>query len=117
MPFLFYMLLFSACNSTTTSPEEVVRAYQAYLDQNDFQSAMALSTPEEARRLADVETLMKKFPTDTTRLESSFLSIDCQRAGVFIDCICEIEDQEVRYDMTFRLKQLEDTWKVDLPLD
>jgi putative lipase involved disintegration of autophagic bodies len=76
------------------TPEEVVRQYQVYLDQNDFNRAKTLSTSREAERLDEVSRVVAAESQDSTRT-------------------CTIRDQYETYDTDFVLIRYDRRWLVD----
>ena len=62
--------LLAACKKQAElpkTPEEVVKAYQAYYDQNRFDEAKALSTLAEQSRLDNLAKMMQEQSADSTQ--------------------------------------------------
>ncbi len=87
------------------------------MDRNDFEAAMELSTEAEAKRLADLRQILAGIPEDSLSLRTRILDMHCQIREEIADCLCEMEDEEARYEAQFRLQKVEGEWKVDLPTD
>ncbi len=97
------------------TPEEVVRQYQAYYDQNQFADAKELSTPAERRRLDDLRAIIESEPADSTIFTTTFLSINCQIMQDTAICICEVKDIEEPYTTEYKLVKIDDQWLIDAP--
>jgi len=95
------------------TPEEVVRQYQVYLDQNDFNRAKTLSTSREAERLDEVSRVVAAESQDSTRTYSTFLKINCVVLADSARCACTIRDQYETYDTDFVLIRYNRRWLVD----
>ena len=50
---IFAAINFSSCKAKTDTPEKVVAAFLNYLSDNDFEKAIAISTPETAELLKE----------------------------------------------------------------
>jgi hypothetical protein len=115
----FYLLLalpfLWACESEPeTPPDEVIRMYQAYVDQNEFMKAGRLSTAAEQKRLEELAQMIAG-DMDSTVLETIFQRIDCQITGNTARCACLLEDQYETYSSLFILTKTQGNWLVDLP--
>jgi len=97
------------------SPEEVLRAYQDFIDKNQFVQAELLSTPAEQKRLEEMAVMLRSMPEDSTLLETRFLNIDCRVEGDTARCRCRVEDQYERYEQQYRLVRIDGRWLVDVP--
>ena len=98
--------LLAACKKQAElpkTPEEVVKAYQAYYDQNRFDEAKALSTLAEQSRLDNLAKMMQEQSADSTQLTTSFLSLKCQTKGDSAFCQCRCKDQYETYKIEFVL--------------
>ncbi|MFM8362623.1 MAG: hypothetical protein ACKOA4_07990 [Haliscomenobacter sp.] len=95
------------------TPEEVVRRYQAYLDQNDFKRAKMLSTSREAERLDEVSRIVAAEGQDSTRTYSTFLTLNCVVLADSARCTCTIRDQYETYDTEFVLIRYQRRWLMD----
>ncbi len=115
---LWLIVLFglSACAADQAqgprSPEAVVREYQAFVDQNQFEQAQALSTPAERQRLQDLAEMIENF--DSTVFHTEFLSIECTQTADSAVCRCKLQDQYETYVMDYNLLRLEGEWLVDV---
>lgn len=119
--FLFFLLLCSwACQSDPPppqSPQDILKAYQKHIDNNEFEAARQLSTEAGKVWLTDLETIIAGEAPDSTLLTTQFLSIDCEEEGAFLICECTLKDQYEEYTAVYRLVKSEDTWLVDAPQD
>lgn len=95
------------------TPEEVVRLYQAYLDQNAFDKAKTLSTAKETARLEEVSRIVAAENQDSTRTNSIFLKLNCTVQPDSVRCACTIKDQYETYDTDFFLVRFKNRWLVD----
>ena len=113
---LLLVLGLSACvEDPPASPDEVIRLYQAYVDQNRFEQAGLLSTPAEAQRLQELAKMIAADADDSI-LYTTFEQINCQATGVdTIECSCHLTDQYETYTALFTLVRLAGDWRVDLP--
>lgn len=97
-----------------TPPDEVVRMYQAYIDQNEFAQAALLSTSAEQKRLQELAQMIAG-DMDSTILETVFERIDCQIQRDTARCTCLLEDQYEAYSALFVLVKPNGNWLIDLP--
>ena len=121
---MILLLLFgsAACgeslpDTSPRTPEETIRQYQQFIDDNKFEEAMALSTTRERQRLKDVKTMLSGFPEDSTLLVSHFLRMDCQLGADTTLCVCQIQDQDQLYEVTYRLVREAGKWLIDVPVE
>lgn len=112
---LFALSFLWACEADPdTPPDEVIRMYQAYIDQNEFIKAGHLSTAAEQKRLEELAQMIAG-DMDSTILETVFQRIDCQITGNTARCTCLLEDQYEAYSSLFILTRSKGNWLVDLP--
>lgn len=97
------------------NPEAVLRAYQAYYDQNMFAEARELSTAAEQERLTELEQIIRSESQDSTILQTSFERISCTTTGDTAICDCLLRDQYEQYRARFQLLRQNDRWRVDAP--
>jgi hypothetical protein len=97
------------------TPEEVVKAYQAYYDQNRFEEAKALSTLAEQKRLDELAKMMREQSPDSTELTTVFLSLKCRTKGDSAFCNCRCKDQYETYTTDFVLLRRKKQWYIDAP--
>lgn len=97
------------------TPEEVVRQYQVYYDQNQFAEAKELSTPAERQRLDDLKAIIESEPADSTIFTTTFLSINCQTNKDTAICLCEVRDIEEPYTTEYKLIKIDGQWLIDAP--
>lgn len=108
--------LWSCESDPATPPDEVVRMYQAYIDQNQFDQAAQLSTSAEQKRLQELEQMIAA-DMDSTILETTFERIDCEIQSDTARCTCLLEDQYEAYTAMFILVKNSGNWLIDLPED
>ncbi|MEM8525245.1 MAG: hypothetical protein AAGG68_11400 [Bacteroidota bacterium] len=119
LPFLLFLL--SCAEDTTTvqedttsyTPEQVLRKYQAHVDKNEFEAAKKFSTQNERERLDAVAELIAAEPADSTVYTTIFLEVNCQESKDQAICDCLIEGFEERD--TFVLMKAKGQWLVDAP--
>lgn len=98
------------------SPEEVLRTYQGLYDRNQFEAAMAYSTPAEQERLAELAVIIRQEMVDSTVLKTTFEALTCQVNGDTALCDCLLQDQYERYQARFQLvRNTQGKWLVDAP--
>jgi len=97
------------------TPEEVVRLYQSFLDQDRFDQVKLLSTEREQARLEEIRKIVIEEHQDSTRLNSVFLSLSCEVRKETASCQCRIRDQYETYNTSFSLVRKEGRWLVDAP--
>lgn len=115
---LVFCFFLTACQSEAPlyeTPEASLRAYQRFIDNNEFEAAKSLSTPREQRRLETMSKIIFEDDLDSTVLNTRFLQLQCVEQGDTATCRCEIEDQYERYSEQFRLIKIAGQWKVDAP--
>ena len=101
--------------SKPETPEEVLKQYQANIDKNKFEEARALSTPAGQQWLSELEAIISNEQSDSTELDTRFLSLSCEGQGDTLVCACVLKDQYERYTADYRLVRLEGKWLVDAP--
>jgi len=112
------VVVLSACTPKAElpkTPEEVVKAYQAYYDQNRFEEAKLLSTAAEQQRLTDLAKMMAKQSSDSTQFTTVFLSLKCRTKGDSAFCNCRCKDQYETYKTEFVLLRRQKQWLIDAP--
>mgnify|MGYP005666462093 CR=1 FL=1 len=108
--------LFAACQqdaTTSRSPEEVVRQYQAFLDKNEFDKAKKISTPEGKEILEGLKVFFSGPAGDSTMVHTDFLSIACEEMGTTARCTCQLKDEYETYESVFKLQKMDGRWLVD----
>ena len=117
-------VLLSSCSSdepaagsldSGRAPEWVVKKYQQFVDQNQFQYAKELSTPAEQARLDKLAAVMVSESLTESILTTKFLQINCDLEGKVNYCQCLVEDEYERYEMVFKLVRARGQWLVDAP--
>lgn len=99
----------------TFSPEEVIQRYQKHIDNNEFASAILLSTAEGAELIQEVAASLSVEELEMSKLTTKFNSINCQIEEDVAICICEMEDEYEKYEAEFVLILDEGEWLVDAP--
>ncbi len=97
------------------TPEEVIRLYQSFLDNNQFDQLKMLSTEKEQARLEEVRRIVMEENQDSTRLNSVFLAVSCQVEQESASCKCRIRDEYETYSTSFYLVRRGKRWLVDVP--
>jgi hypothetical protein len=97
------------------TPEDVIKAYQAFYDKNQFDEAKKLSTQAEQQRLNDVAKMVISFSADSTQLKTIFVHLECQTKGDTSLCECLLKDQDGTYNVQYRLIRFKGQWLVDAP--
>jgi hypothetical protein len=97
------------------TPEDVIKAYQAYYDNNQFDEAKQLSTQEEQQRLNDLTKMVSSLSADSTQLKTVFVHLQCQTKGDTSLCECLLKDQDGTYNVQYRLIRIKGQWLVDAP--
>lgn len=95
------------------TPEEVVRQYQYYVDNNKFAYAKRLSTPAEQEMLDYLSDMVSGQPTDSTILHTEFISIVCKKAEATADCIGVIQEDGEKTELMFKVVKIDGKWLVD----
>jgi len=99
----------------STGPEKVVRSYQEYIDNNQFEQAKSLSTREEQQRLDELADLLAGELQDSTILNSKFLELECEVKGDMARCYCLIRDQYETYETIYTLVRRRSRWLIAAP--
>lgn len=113
--FCLLALLFS-CAPELEEPAEVLRAYQASYDKNDFEAAAAYCTPTMQQQLQVLEEMLA-MDLDSTILETEFLQLDCRVSNDSAFCDAILKDQYETYPAAFLLLRSSKGWLVDLPFE
>lgn len=113
------LLFFAACQSEPPprSPEEVLKDYQALVDQNQLEAAKDLSTPAGQQWLDELAGIIEDELPDSTLFHTEFLSIACTGDGDTLLCQCVLQDQYERYNSTYIMVRTDGQWRVDAPRD
>ncbi|MCB9282775.1 MAG: hypothetical protein H6563_01765 [Lewinellaceae bacterium] len=108
-----------ACQSTPSgsSPESVVRQWQAHIDKNEFEQAKALSAPRTQDLISWMEALLSNMELDSVISETNFKELSCKENGDKAVCYYTLEEEGQLFYDSFLLVQLDGKWLVDLPED
>jgi hypothetical protein len=113
--FVLTISLVACADDPKTTPEEVVKLYQAYVDQNEFDKARQLSTPAEAKRLQELEQMIAADST-ASLLYTSFEQINCRAISKdTVECDCVLADQYETYSALFVVVRQGGQWVIDIP--
>lgn len=98
------------------TPKEVVKAYQAYYDKNEFQQAKQLSTERGKVQLEEIKKAIANEPPDSTVFTTTFLDMNCEIMVNRAVCKCFVKDNyEDRYTTVYHLVEENGQWLVDAP--
>ncbi len=122
--FLPVFLLIIACQNSTPhaetsevsvalTPEQTVRKFQAHLDNNEFDGAISMSTPEMKNILSSLRDLFDEESDDAGITQTTFLRIKCKEEKTMATCSCNLRDEYDDYSSTFFLKKIDGKWFVD----
>ncbi|MCB0569973.1 MAG: hypothetical protein KDC66_09435 [Phaeodactylibacter sp.] len=119
--FLFILsVALAACKNEPArpeTPEDVLKQYQAHIDDNDFEAASKLSTPAGQKWLNELAKIIASEQADSTVLNTRFLSLHCEGEGDTLLCNCVLQDQYEKYPAEYRLIRIKGAWLVDAPQD
>ena len=114
-----FALLITSCKEdsyrTPIPPDQVVRKYQEFIDQNNFNGAKALSTRAGKTVIDEIASTIDADLMDEIVLETQFHSIRCKVIKKVAECYCDLEDQYERYEALFNLVQIKGRWLIDIP--
>ena len=116
--YLLFSLFIISCQPDSNrpeTPEEVLKLYQQYIDNNQFEEAKTLSTEAGKDWLSELAAIIADEQPDSTILSTNFLSINCTEKEDTLICECELEDQYEKYTAEFRLVKVGGNWMVDAP--
>lgn len=115
LTFCLPFLLWACEDEPDRTPTEVVKLYQAYVDQNEFAKAGLLSTPAEAKRLQELAQMIAA-DADSSILYTTFEQIRCEQISAdTVECACRLADQYETYSALFTVVQQKGKWLVDVP--
>ncbi len=97
------------------TPEEVIRQFQGFIDNNQFAEAKKLSTPRGQERLTDLEAIITGELADSTIFNTTFLKINCQINVDTARCLCLVQDSYEEYETDYKLIRINGQWLVDVP--
>jgi hypothetical protein len=112
---IFFMISCQPDSNQPETPEEVLKLYQQYIDNNQFEEAKTLSTEAGKEWLSELAAIIVDEQPDSTILTTRFLSVNCTEKERMLICECELEDQYEKYTAEFRLVKVEGRWMVDAP--
>ena len=95
------------------SPEEVVLTWQKHLDNNEFEAAKKLSSPDGVEWIETIQVFLEEEPISTT---TEFLNLHCTAFDSTAQCVYLFEDEDgQQIQDTFFLLKLNNQWLVDIP--
>ena len=97
------------------SPESVVRQWQAHIDNNEFEEAKALSSPQTAEIITWMQTLLANMGADEYVTQTTFEKLKCRKKGDQAVCYYTIEEEGEVFNDSFLLVRIEGKWLIDLP--
>jgi len=113
-------LSFFACTSDQpkeeNTPEDVVRRWQKFVDQNQFEEAKKISASRAIELIEDMEAIIEAEPAlanETIRTE--FVMLSCSEQGTQAICRYVIKEEGEAIQDSFILSQQKGKWLVDLP--
>lgn len=98
-----------------TTPEEVVRLFQSYMDSNLFAQAQEISTPRGQEILRGLAGIVDTEPSDSTVFHTEFLNIACREVADTAFCLCKLKDEYEEYESEYILLKIGGRWFVDAP--
>ena len=116
--FLGIVLILTNCQpdfNKHNTPEAVLKQYQFYFDNNEFEKAKALSTFEGKQWIDDIAPMIVNEFSDSTILKTIFNELDCKIEKDTAICFCELEDENESYPAEYRLIRFKGNWLVDAP--
>lgn len=116
---LVLVLFFGACQNEPAEkiipPELVIKKYQEFIDQNNFEAAKKLSTPQGQLMIEELQASIPEELMDSTVLTTVFYAINCQIDAEVATCVCDLEDNYERYEALYKLVKIRGKWLVDAP--
>lgn len=113
LPILLLAAL-AACQKTET-PESVVRQWQAHIDNNEFEQAKALSSPQTAELISWMQALLTDMDAAEYITQTTFTELKCRENGDQAVCYYTIEEEGEIFQDSFILVRINGKWLVDLP--
>ncbi len=102
-------------NDLPDNPEAVVRQWQQYLDNNEFEAAKQLSTSTTVSVLEMLETIMSEEFSDSTITHTRFLDLACREKGKNATCFYRIQEEGETIVDSFALVKVKGQWLINLP--
>lgn len=122
--FITFALGVSACQNNSNSedkkletmvlsPEETIKKFQRFIDNNDFDNAIAMSTPEMIKILTPVSKLFVEDSDESGINQTAFTQIKCITKEKTAECDCHLSDEYEDYNSVFFLKKIKGKWLID----
>ena len=109
-------LFLPACQpSSSSSPESVVRQWQAHIDKNEFEQAKTLSAPRTQELLDWMEALLSNMDMDSVITNTELKDISCKENGDNAVCYYTLEEEGQTFYDSFLLVRIDGKWLIDLP--
>ncbi len=119
IPFFLSLTSFGCKESTTSqvpnTPEAIVRQWQQYYDNNQFEEAGKLSTPNGISFLGMVESFLDEESGTASVLNTTFLELNCQESNGKAICYFLIEEEGETIRDSIHLLEIDGQWLVDIP--
>lgn len=124
--FFFIFILFSACKSEQAAsgdaelpntPEEVARAWQKYIDVNEFDKAKKLSTPAAILVIESIQSIMLGEEDSLEIMHTEFVTMTCKETADDAVCYYVLHEEGERFRDSFILKKINGQWLVDIVED
>lgn len=103
-----------ALDKLATTPEGIVRQYQAYIDKNEFDKAKRVSTPSEQDRLELLKAIITGDLLEGATMTTTFTALDCQETGNKALCVGTYVEDEEAFQDTFFLEKMNNQWLVTI---
>lgn len=124
---LFLSLIFISCQSDPTqqrttealdelanTPEEIVRQYQTYIDNNEFDKAKRVSTKLEQERLELLKGIITGELLESATMTTTFTALDCNEVGNKALCVGKYVEDGEEFQDTFFLEKIDNQWLVTI---
>lgn len=128
LPVFLLLVLFWSCGNDTpqantadilpNTPETVTRAWQEYVDKDEFDQAAKLSTPNAKEWLLMIEKFLEGLPMEEEEASivmTQFVEMNCVEQGSLARCGCIIKEEGELIPDTFLLQKIAGQWMVDVP--
>ena len=112
------LLLFVFCQSEAplpNTPETVSKQWQDYINDNQFEAAKKLSTPNAEEWLTWIQEMIVTEEPGEELPPPVFLKMDCKENGNKATCVYLQEDVGEQIRDSFFLLKINGQWLVDIP--
>ncbi len=121
--FVFFLLITACQNSpqiddkksevVVLSPEETIKKFQGYIDNNDFTNAIEMSTSDMEEVLSSLSNLFNDDSDESGITQTTFLQTNCMTKENTAVCNCRLRDEYEDYSSMFFLKKIKGKWLID----